>query len=196
MNNFRIFVLLIICAAQLVACSDNSIVAAEAKKPAWWQSVVPIVIDGDEFYGKPCSVTRVSVSGGIKLADVIFTVPSRLLTSCANRKPGKNYLKLAGEYIVLHVDRQTFGAGAWTAERYRSSDFRSWQEYIGVSWVAGEAHEAWRNVGSTSSQADSRTSQADLSVSQADSRTSQADRSTSQADPSTKAEREPKQKVK
>ncbi len=52
--------------------------------------------------------------------------------------------------------RQTFGAGSWTGERFRSADFKSWEEYIGVTWVNSEEYEAWRKVGSTSSKADSR----------------------------------------
>lgn len=117
----------------------------------WWQQVQPIVIKGDEFYGKSCSVSRVSDDSGIESETVIFKVPSRLLTYCAQSKPDKNYLEYDGEYIILNVDRQTAGAGSWTGERYRSADFESWQEYIGVTWVEGEEYEAWRALGSASS---------------------------------------------
>lgn len=160
MNNFRILFIVIMCATQIIACSDNKIVANENEKSPlpipWWMSVEPIIIDGEEFYGRSCSVTRVSYVAGIKSGSVIFTVPSRAFTFCAKNEPGKNHLEYDGEHIVLHVDRQTFGAGSWTGERYRSADFTSWEEYIGVTWVNGEEYEAWRMVGSTSSKSDSR----------------------------------------
>jgi hypothetical protein len=159
MNHYRILFFIIMCVIQLMSCSDNKVAVNEEKKAslpiAWWESVQPIIINGDEFYGQSCSVTQVSNNEGIKQKKIIFNVPSRILTICAKSKSGKNYLEYDGEYIVLHVVRQTFGAGSWTGELYRSADFKSWEEYIGVTWVNGEEYEAWRSVGSTSSKADS-----------------------------------------
>lgn len=144
---------------QLTGCSENNGVRNKTEKVSapipWWESVDPITIDGDKYYGKSCSVTRISDRVGSKYEQIIFEAPSRAFTYCAQSVPGKNYLGYDGEYIILHVDRQTLGAGAWTGERYRSADFKSWEEYIGVTWVNGEEHEAWRKVGSTSSNADS-----------------------------------------
>ncbi|WP_340677248.1 hypothetical protein [Paraglaciecola sp.] len=143
-------------ATQLVACGDSELVAEKSALPApWWGDVSPVVIDGDQFYGDPCSVTRVSVDdAGVTSAIVIFTVPRELLTICAQIEPKKNYLEYDGEFVILNVDRQTFGAGSWTGERYRSADFISWQRDIGVTWLNGEEYEAWRNVGSKSAKAD------------------------------------------
>jgi hypothetical protein len=113
------------------------------------------MIGGDAFYGQPCSVTRVSDVSSTPTERVIFEVPYRPLTYCKESKAGKNYLEQDGAYIILRVDRQTLGAGSWTAERYRSADFETWEEYIGVTWKNGEEYEAWRRLGSTSSKADS-----------------------------------------
>jgi len=160
MNNVLILFLVLISTTQLVGCTDSKTIDNESKKTvlsiSWWESIEPIVIDGDEFYGKPCSVVQITSNEfGAKSEAVIFTVPSRLLTSCAQRQPNKNYLEYDGKYIILHVDRQTFGAGSWTGERYRSKDLTSWEEYIGVTWLKSEEYEAWRKVGSKSSKADS-----------------------------------------
>lgn len=144
----------------LVGCSDDEKTDGPAEgaalEPSWWEQVQPVTLGDEAFYGKPCSVTRVRDDLGIRSEELIFKVPSRLLTYCAKAQPDKNYLEYDGEYIILHVDRQTAGAGSWTGERFRSADFESWEEYIGVTWVKGEEHEAWRAVGSTSSVADSR----------------------------------------
>lgn len=160
MNKSRAF-LVAICVTQIIGCSEGKVSESKQKKlslqVSWWESVQPILIDGDSFYGRSCSVTQVSTNdAGIKSGSVIFTVPSRLLTSCAKSKLDKNYLEYDGQHIVLHVDRQTFGAGSRTGEKYRSSDFKSWEEYIGITWVDNEEYEAWRKLGSTSSKADSR----------------------------------------
>jgi hypothetical protein len=149
MNNLRILFFVSMSAAHLMACSESDFVAEEALLSAsWWEVVPPILIGGDAFYGELCSVTRVSShDADVKSAMVIFTVPSQFLATCAQREPEKNYLDYDGEFIILNVDRQTFGAGSSTGERYRSADFTSWQQYIGVTWVNGEEYEAWRNVG-------------------------------------------------
>ncbi len=160
MHHLKNLFLVIVCTSQLMACSENEITANEKKRASltipWWGFVKPIVINGNEFYGKTCSVTRVINDAGIKSATIIFTVPDRLFTYCSQNDPNKNYLDYDGEYIILHVHRQTVGAGSKTAERYRSADFKSWQEYIGVTWVNGDEYEAWRTLGSKSSKADSR----------------------------------------
>ena len=155
-----VLLILFICLSQISGCSrsENNVPNNINEALPWWGSVEPILIDGDEFFGGPCSVTRVrSNDDEIKLATIIFNVPSKLFTVCAQAQLNKNYLKYDGEYIVLHVDRQTIGAGSWTAERYRSKDFKSWEQYIGVTWRNNEEYEAWRDLGSTSSKADSRT---------------------------------------
>lgn len=156
----RLSVGVVVLLSLLVGCSggEKTIDPSEDVSLAspWWQKVPPITLGEEAFYGKPCSVIRVRDDSGIKSEQVIFTVPSRLLTYCAKAQPNKNYLEYDGEYIILHVDRQTAGAGSWTGERFRSADFESWEEYIGVTWVKGEEYEAWRAVGSTSSVADSR----------------------------------------
>lgn len=155
-----VLIVSLLCFSQILGCSQNETKIPEIlNEPIpWWASVEPILIDGDAFFGGPCSVTRVSSNEvGIKLATVIFNVPSKLFTSCATHEPHKNHLKYDGEYIVLYVDRQTVGAGSWTGERYRSKDFTSWEQYIGITWINSEEYTAWRNVNSTSSKADSRT---------------------------------------
>ena len=157
LHNLRVVIFVIIAATQLIACSESPLLAAKPDLPApWWEDVPPIIIDGDQFYGAPCTVTRVSKdTTGAQSAVVIFTAPSQLMTTCAQRELKRNYLEYDGEFIILHVDRQTFGAGAWTGERFRSADFTHWQQYIGVTWVNSEEYEAWRNVGSESTKADS-----------------------------------------
>jgi len=144
---------------QLVACfnGDSSEEAEEAINP-WWTIVTPVTIGNDRYYGKPCSVTRVRDN----IATIIFEAPSKLLTPCSSGIAYRNYLKYNGKHITLHVDRQTFGAGAKTHERFRASvgnlsKQSVWEEYIGITWVNGEEYEAWRKVGSTSRTADSRT---------------------------------------
>ena len=160
MNKYRALFFIMICSSQITSCGGDKVTSKKAESSLlpnpWWQSVKPIVIDGGEFYGRSCSVTRVSHDAGIESGEIIFKVPSRLLTYCAKSAPNKNYLEYDGVYIILHVDRQTAGAGSWTGERYRSRNFKSWEEYIGVTWVKGEEYEAWRKLGSTSSKADSR----------------------------------------
>ncbi len=158
MRNFRALLFIIVCTTQVMACSENDIAVNEAVPLviSWRDAVQPIVIGDHEFYGRTCSVIQVSRNdAGIKSERVIFNVPSRVFTRCAKDKPHKNYLEYDGEYIILNVDRQTFGAGSWTGERYRSADFKTWEEYIGVTWVDSEEYEAWRKLGSTSSKADS-----------------------------------------
>jgi hypothetical protein len=111
MNNFRILFFIIMSATQLMACDEGELVAEKSAVPApWWQDVPPIIIAGDKFYGDPCSVTRVSQDdAGVTSVNVIFTAPRELLTSCAQRELTKNYLDYDGEFIILNVDRQTFG---------------------------------------------------------------------------------------
>jgi hypothetical protein len=158
---FKILTLLFIifCATQVTAC--NKFTAnekiEESPEAIWWHTVEPIVIGSSEFYGSTCSVLEVTkLNDGTISQRTIFSAPSKFLTYCAKNKPGRNYLEYDGEYIILNVNRQTAGSGSWTAERYRSANFSAWQEYIGVTWREGEQYEAWRNVGSTSSKADSR----------------------------------------
>lgn len=147
--------------SSLIFLSLLSACPAEPPKPelkpskAWYESITPITINGDEYYGQACSVTRVRNNNGVKTAEQIFTAPGKLITSCRSSIPGANYLDYDGEYIILNVSRQTFGAGSQTGERFRSKDFLNWQEYIGITWKNSEEYEAWRNVGSTSSKADS-----------------------------------------
>lgn len=156
MPRFSILISLLTLITYLMACGETELVAknSEPSPLPWWSTVSPVLIEGDAYYGGPCSITRVSNENDGASVAVIFEVPARLFTYCLNREPAKNYLSYDGEYIILKVDRQTIGAGSSTAERYRSADFSSWQEYIGVTWLDGEAHEAWRNLGSTSSKAD------------------------------------------
>lgn len=152
--------LIVMSTLLMPACNDRKTTnsAAENTSPEepWWAKVKPVVVGGIDFYGKPCSVTKVSHEAGSSSEEIIFKAPSRLFTYCEKREPGKNYLKYDGSHIILHVERQTVGAGSRTGERYRSADLASWEEYIGVSWINGEQYEAWRKVGSTSSTADSR----------------------------------------
>tara|TARA_R110001606_G_scaffold395213_1_gene567084 strand:- start:85464 stop:85967 length:504 start_codon:yes stop_codon:yes gene_type:complete len=160
MHSLPTLLFIIVCTTQLLACNENEIAADEKEKESlsipWWGSVPAIVIGDKEFYGGTCSVTQViSNDDGIKSGSIIFSVPAKLFTYCSKNEPNKNYLEYDGEYIILHVDRQTAGAGSWTGERYRSADFKSWEEYIGVTWVDSEEYEAWRRLGSTSSKADS-----------------------------------------
>lgn len=158
MHKFNLILIFFII--QLVGC--NHVTVKEQKEEMliipWWESVKPIVIGHSEFYGSTCSVTQVIRNVvGIKSENIIFKVPPRLFTHCAEGEPGRNYLEHDGEYIILNVYRQTIGAGSWTGERYRSTNFKIWEEYIGVTWVEGEEYEAWRRVGSTSSKAITRT---------------------------------------
>jgi len=160
MNKLRNNLILILTLFVLFACDDDNTATKSTKnippppKP-WIDTVEPIIIDGDEFYGKTCSVIRISKKDNIKTDSVIFNVPWKALTSCFSSAEGVNYLDYDGEYIILNVYRQTFGAGSSTGERYRSKDFENWEEYIGVTWRNSEEYEAWRKVGSDSSKADS-----------------------------------------
>lgn len=154
------FGLVIACSTLIMACGEPDATAGtdtiQAETRYWWESVPPININGRELYGSPCTVTQLIPNGaGPKEERIIFKVPSRAFTYCSKAELGKNYLEYDGEYIILRVQRQTVGAGSHTAERYRSADFKSWEEYIGVSWLDSEKYEAWRKVGSTSSKADS-----------------------------------------
>lgn len=160
-KSWRAFYSLIyIFSALIMACgeADNTAGADtnKSKTIQWWETIPPIIHNSSELYGSPCSVTQLTSDGtDPKLEHVIFTVPSRALTFCSKAEPGKNYLEYDGEYIILRAQRQTVGAGSHTAERYRSADLKTWEEYIGVSWLDGKEHEAWRKLGSTSSKADS-----------------------------------------
>ena len=118
----------------------------------WWESSKPdVVIGNDEFYTRHCAITQVTNKDGIKTASVIFKVPYSLLATCENKGP----LQYDGEYIIFSVCEMTFGAGGCGGGRYRSSDFKLWEEHFGVTWINSEEYEAWRKVGSTSSKADS-----------------------------------------
>jgi len=150
---------LIIITILLIACGkeepDKKTNTSQAIP--WIETVDPIVIDGEEFYGTPCSVIRISNSEGVKKREVIFKAPPDALAKCPKGKRGFNYLDYDDTFITLNVYRQRFGAGSTTGERYRSKDFETWEEYIGITWVDSEEYEAWRKVGSTSATADSRT---------------------------------------
>lgn len=156
MKNPKTILLIIIYATLAMACSGNKEAKKKALSEPWWTPIQPIVIGDAEFYGRTCYVIRVTRDeAGVESAWRIFEAPSRMFTYCAKSDPATNYLKYDGEYIILQVHRQTAGAGSSTGERYRSADFKSWEEYIGVTWVNSEEYEAWRRVGSTSSKADS-----------------------------------------
>lgn len=155
MNFHKTLISILIIISLLTACKED--IPKPVVNPitkAWYESITPITINGDEYYGQACSITRVRYNKGVKTAERIFKAPSKVLTSCRRSIPKKNYLDYDGEYIILNVSRQTFGAGSHTGERFRSKDFTTWQEYIGVTWRNSEEYEAWRNVGSTSSRAD------------------------------------------
>jgi hypothetical protein len=133
----------------MLSCSEEEKVAAPVP---WWEPLKPdVVIGNDEFYSRKCSITRVSNSEGSKTANVIFKVPYSLLATCENKGP----LQYDGEFIILSVCEMSFGAGGCGGGRYRSSDFKLWEEYIGVTWINREEYEAWRKVGSNSPNADS-----------------------------------------
>lgn len=156
MNNPKTLLLIIIYATLAMSCSGNKEAKKKSPSEAWWSAIQPIVIGDAEFYGRSCDVIRVTRDeAGLESAQRLFEAPSRLLTYCAKSDPATNYLEYDGEYIILQVQRQTAGAGSSTGERYRSADFKAWEEYIGVTWVDGEEYEAWRKVGSTSSKANS-----------------------------------------
>lgn len=107
MNNLRILFFVGVSTAHIMSCSESDFVAEEALSSASWREVVPpILICSDAFYGEPCSVTRVSSHGtDVKSAMVIFTVPSQLLATCAQREPETNYLNYDGKFITLNVGR-------------------------------------------------------------------------------------------
>jgi len=156
-NLFRHFFIISLI-IQVTACDSSSESGKSVENDTqWWDSVKPVNIGTDRYYGRPCSVTRVRN----QVATVIFEAPIKWLTSCSSGIPYVNYLKYDGEYITLHVDRQAFGAGAKTGERFRTSNFNAsrssdWEEYIGITWVNNEEYEAWRKLGSNSKSADSR----------------------------------------
>jgi len=139
-----------------MGCSENKEAKKKAPSEPWWAAIQPIVIGDAEFYGRTCYVIRVTRDeAGVESAWRLFEAPSRMFSYCAKSDSATNYLEYDGKYIILQVHRQTAGAGSSTGERYRSADFKSWEEYIGVTWVDSEEYEAWRKVGSTSSKADS-----------------------------------------
>jgi len=160
MKSFQVFLLSLLSIIFLTACLKSRPATKDVELPTpqipWIDTVEPIVINGDEFFGEACSVIQVSKSNtGVKTTKTIFKAPSRILTPCPKSTRGFNYLDYDGEYVILNVSRQTIGAGSHTGERYRSKDFINWEEYIGITWRNSEEYEAWRKVGSTSSKADS-----------------------------------------
>lgn len=137
----------------LASCNQVEVPDAKTSSSpeAWWHAVAPdIVIGPNEFYAGTCSITKVSTKTGA--SDLIFKVPKSPLTTCRNRDPALIY---DDEYIILDVCEMTFGAGSCGGGRYRSKDYENWEEDIGITWIKGEAYEAWRKLGSTSSTADS-----------------------------------------
>ncbi len=152
-NSTQCWLVFVVCASLSTGCGEPNVetVTSPSIIP-WWQSLEPDVkIGQDDFYAGTCSITQVSHAAGIETARVIFEIPSRMLKTCENRGP----LQFDGEYIILSVCEMSFGAGGCAGGRYRSADFELWEEYIGVTWINSEEHEAWRKVGSTSSKADS-----------------------------------------
>lgn len=149
MNVFRLFLVLMACATLILGCDR---VERKPVQIPWWEPLKPdITIGNDEFYTGSCSITRVTNHGDVKTERVIFEVPYSFLATCHNR----DSLQYDGEYIILNVCEMTIGAGGCGRQRYRSADFKLWEEYIGVTWINSEEYEAWRKVGSTSSKADS-----------------------------------------
>lgn len=143
----------------MASCNRGKIESDMIEEPLqsipWWESVDPVIIEGDDFYGRQCSITKVSRDAGVMSESVIFTVPSRIMTYCKKQEGNKNDLEHNGDYVILTAYRQTIGAGSWVKERYRSQDLETWEEYIGPTWKNGEEYEAWRAIGSSSSKADS-----------------------------------------
>lgn len=137
----------------LASCHQGEVVDAKAppSPEAWWRMVEPdIIIGTHEFYAGKCSITRVSSATG--MSELIFEIPQNPFKTCRNRDSALTY---DGEYIILDVCEMTIGAGGCGGGRYRSKDYENWEEDIGITWIKGEAYEAWRKLGSTSSTADS-----------------------------------------
>jgi hypothetical protein len=122
-------------------------------KANWWDTQEPDVTIGNmEYYAKNCSILQVNALPNTNSAKTIFTVPSSVFSSCDNVFPALIY---EDGYLVFQTCQIVFGAGGCGRSRYRSSDMKAWQEDIGITWIEGEEYEAWRNLGSTSSNADS-----------------------------------------
>ena len=156
-NSKEVLLILYLNMIQLVACSDKALVQTSSAKAFWWSTLSPnIVISNNEFYVKPCeSITRVIDQNGVKTANIILKVPPRLFTNCQYNRT--NQLQYDGQYLTFNMCRTAMGAGGCNTERFRSTDFIHFEEYIGITWLNSEQYEAWRIVGSKSSKADSIT---------------------------------------
>jgi len=79
MRKSRILLFLILCFFQVVGCSadksTNKKADGQSSTVPWWQSMTPIIIDEDEFYGKSCSITHVQRKNDAEMIDIIFNVP-------------------------------------------------------------------------------------------------------------------------
>ncbi|MDD1795023.1 hypothetical protein LRP50_17985 [Enterovibrio sp. ZSDZ42] len=151
-------VFVVVTTSQLTGCDkrENERQMDVSKPIPWWQPLEPdVVIGNHEFYAGKCSITRVQAFDGVASEIDVFRAPSRPLASCSPWKGDGASLRHDGEYLILSVCQMAFGAGGCAVERYRSADFKHWEEHIGVTWINGEEYEAWRTLGSTSSKADS-----------------------------------------
>ncbi|KPW04715.1 hypothetical protein [Pseudoalteromonas sp. P1-8] len=111
-----------------------------------------LTIGVTQFYLNSChSLTSVFNHNGTIKTKVILTLPTRPLSVCNNKQSQLNF---DGTHLTVKICRTAFGAGGCGVEKYRTTDFENWQEYIGITWHGNEQYEAWRQLGSNSSKAD------------------------------------------
>ncbi|MCG9733003.1 hypothetical protein L1D51_03175 [Pseudoalteromonas shioyasakiensis] len=111
-----------------------------------------LTVGSTKFYLNSChSLTGVFNHNDTIKTKVILTLPTRPLSVCNNKQSQLNF---DGTHLTVKICRTAFGAGGCGVEKYRTTDFENWQEYIGITWHGNEQYEAWRQLGSNSSKAD------------------------------------------
>lgn len=111
------------------------------------ETIDPILYGGYSYFARHCKLYRVPQDGPHYTEEQIFTPPAKLLTHCISDGDDLTpALIQKGSFFIFTIKRQAIGAGAAMPERYRSKDFKIWEEFIGTDWKAGAAQEAWRRL--------------------------------------------------
>ncbi len=148
--------LVLIGLSYLVGCSKQ-----ELSKPIksvehtpWWVNVEPNLIIGETYYyAGSCFISKVKNSQGELTEVATFKVPKRFISYCENSKSNRNPLEFDGTYLIFTVCQMAFATGGCAQERYRTANFKTWQEYRGITWVQGEQQQVWRALSTTTTNA-------------------------------------------
>ncbi|MAB62393.1 MAG: hypothetical protein HRU18_04045 [Pseudoalteromonas sp.] len=136
-----------VTALLIVACGDKSQETITTQRKQ-----ADLTVGSTKFYLNSChSLTGVFNHNDTIKTKVILTLPTRPLSVCNNKQSQLNF---DGTHLTVKICRTAFGAGGCGVEKYRTTDFENWQEYIGITWHGNEQYEAWRQLGSNSSKAD------------------------------------------